>query len=345
MPERGPEAIQTAILRVSAGILSDGVQKFLGRPFVGAEAPSGRSLSCAMTVHQPVARFHLSGSALLLLTLALLPGKADAEDCVAAAAPKTATAAAKPRPAVRPPVRRPPPPTEAGALAIPKAQPAAQAKSQSPTRPRAVIQRKRPPATAKLAASGQAPKPVAKAVPTCTPVADPSDVRSRMGDVSRFTPIDPSKRLLIEPSVRQDPLEGIRTGLPGVDPMPPSLDLTPPGEVALVPPVQMALVPPFPVVLLPPPMGGGGGGGGGGVGPQLPVVGKPAPPLNPNPPVAIIPPLVVVPPLIDKPVDPWTPPDPDGPHPVPAPGSVWLLLAGLPGLLRQRCRAMPRVQR
>jgi hypothetical protein len=176
-------------------------------------------------------------------------------------------------------------------------------------------------------------------------VADPSDVRARLRDASRFTPIEPSKRLLIEPSVRQDPLEGIRTGLPGVDPMPPSLDLMPPGEVALVPPVQMALVPPFPVVLLPPPMGGGGGGGGGGVGPQLPVVGKPAPPLNPNPPVVIIPPLVVVPPLIDKPVDPWTPPDPDGPHPVPAPGSVWLLLAGLAGLLRQRFRAMPRVQR
>jgi hypothetical protein len=168
-------------------------------------------------------------------------------------------------------------------------------------------------------------------------VADPSDVRARLRDASRFTPIEPSKRLLIEPSVRQDPLEGIRTGLPGVDPMPPSLDLMPPGEVALVPP--------FPVVRLPPPMGGGGGGGGGGVGPQLPVVGKPAPPLNPNPPVAIIPPLVVVPPLIDKPVDPWTPPDPDGPHPVPVPGSVWLLLAGLAGLLRQRCRAMPRVQR
>jgi hypothetical protein len=59
----------------------------------------------------------------------------------------------------------------------------------------------------------------------------------------------------------------------------------------------------------------------------------------------IIPPVVIVPPLIDKPVDPWTPPNPDGPHPVPVPGSAWLLLAGLAGLLRQRCRALPRVQR
>jgi hypothetical protein len=87
-------------------------------------------------------------------------------------------------------------------------------------------------------------------------------------------------------------------------------------------------------------MGGGGGGG-----PQLPVVGKPAPPLNPDPPGVFIPPVVVVPPPTDKPVDPWTPPDPDGPHPVPVPGSVWLVLAGVAGLLRQRCRAIPRVQR
>ena len=303
-----------------------------------------------MTVHQPVARFHLPGSALLLLTLALLPGGARADDCGIVAAPKTAAAPAKPRPAVRPPVRRPPPPTVVGASGPPKAQPAAQAKPQSPTRPRAEVLRKRPPATAKLAASRQAPKPAVKAVPNCTPVADPSDVRSRLRDASRFTPIDPPKRLLIEPSVRQDPLEGIRTGLPGVDLVPPSLDLVPPGEVALVPPLQLALVPPFqmelappfPVVLLPPPMGGGGGGGGES---QLPVVEKPAPPLNPNPPGVIIPPVVLVPPLIDKPVDPWTPPNPDGPHPVPVPGSVWLLLAGLAGLLRQRCRALPRVQR
>jgi len=112
--------------------------------------------------------------------------------------------------------------------------------------------------------------------------------------------------------------------------------------MAQLPPVQMDLVPPFPGVLVPPPMGGGGGGAGA---PQLPIVEKPAPPFNPSPPGVISPPVVIVPPLIDKPVDPLTPPDPDGPHPVPVPGSVWLVLAGVAGLLRQRCRALPRVQR
>jgi hypothetical protein len=313
-----------------------------------------------MTVHQPVARFHLPGSALLLVTLALLPGVAKADDCViapapqTAATPKTAAAPAKPRPVVRPAVRRPPPLTEVGVPGAPKAQPAAQAKPQSPTRQRVVVQRKRPSPNAKLVASEQAPTPVPKADATCTPVADPPEGRSRMKEAPRFTPIDPPTRPPSMPSVRRDPLEGIRTGLPGVDPMPPSLDpmppsldlvppsadLVPPGEVALAPPYQMTLVPPSPVVLLPPPMGGGGGGG-----PELPLVEKPAPPLNPNPPGLTIPPLVIVPPETDRPIDPGTPPDPEQPHPVPIPGSVWLVLVGLAGVFRQRCRALPGMQR
>jgi len=279
-----------------------------------------------MTVHQPVARFYLPSSA-VLLTFALLPGLVSADDCVTAVAPRAVTAPTKPRPVVRPPVRRPPPSTEVGALATPKAQPVAQDKPQQPARPRVVIHRKRPPASAKLVASEQAPKPVTKAVPTCTPVADPlAEVRSPLKDAPRFTPIDPPTRLLIVPNVVQEPLEGIRTGLPGE-----------------------GLAPPFQVALVPPSIGGGGGGGGGGS--QLPAVEKPAPPLNPNPPVVIIPPLVIVPPelidppVTDKPIDPGTPPDPDGTHPVPVPGSVWLVLAGLTGLLRQRWRVMPRAQR
>jgi hypothetical protein len=322
------------------------VQKFLGRPFIGADAPFGCSLIDAMTVRQSVFAFHPAGSALLLLTLALLSGVASAEDCVVAGAPKAAAVPATPRPVVRgpvhapvrppvvrappirPPVVRQPQPTDVNALATPKAQPQVQARPQPhtqarPLRPagqRVVVHRKRPAAPASIAASEQAPKPVANnPVPTCAPLADPQTApMAPLKEAPRFTPIDPPMRLVGEPSARQDPLEGIRTGLPGE-----------------------GMAPPFQVAQLSPPIGGGGGGGGS----PLPVLEKPAsakPPTGVIPPVGIIPPVELIPPVTDRPIDPGTPPDPDRPHPVPVPGSVWLVLAGLAGLLHQRCRSTPR---
>ncbi len=269
-----------------------------------------------MTVRQSAALLHLPSTCSLLVALALIPGFASADDCVVAAAPKAVVMPAKPRPPVRPVVKRPPSSVDLNALAEPKSQPVGQGKQQPPARPRVVVHRKRPPATANLAASQQsAPKPAAKAVPSCTPVADPqAAVRAPLIDSPRFTPIDPPTRLLSESSVRQDPLEGIRTGLPGE-----------------------GLGPSFPIALLPTPPGGGS---------QIPTVEKPAPvnppvyppiapipPVDPIPPVVTIPPVDPIPPVTDKPVD------PDAPHPVPVPGSVWLVLAGLGALLRQRCRA------
>jgi hypothetical protein len=290
----------------------DGVHKFLGIPFVGADAPSSSLLIVAMTVRQSAALRHLPSTCALLVALALIPGFASADDCVLAAAPKAAVPPAKPRPLVRAVVKRPPPAVDLNALAEPKSQPVGQAKPQPPARPRVVVHRKRPSATANLAASQQsAPKPAANAVPSCTPVADPqAAVRAPLLDAPRFTPIDPPTRLLSESSVRQDPLEGIRTGLPGE-----------------------GLGPSFPIALLPTPPGGGS---------QIPTVEKPAPvypPISPIPPVEPIPPIVTIPPV--DPIPPVTdkPVDPEAPHPVPVPGSVWLVLAGLGALLRQRRRA------
>jgi len=288
------------------------VQKFLGLPSVGADAPSSSLLILAMTVRQSAALLHLPSTCALLVALALIPGFASADDCVVAAVPKAAVVPAKPRPPVRPVVKRPPSAGDLKALTEPKSPPVGQAKPHAPSRPRVVVQRKRPPATASLAASfPSAPKPAAKAVPTCTPVADQQTaVRSPLIDSPRFTPIEPPTRLLSEPSVRQDPLEGIRTGLPGE-----------------------GLGPSFPIALLPPPPGNGS---------QVPVTEKPAtvyppigsiPPPEPIPPVVTIPPVEPIPPVTDKPVD------PEAPHPVPAPASVWLVLAGVVALLRNRCRA------
>jgi hypothetical protein len=171
----------------------------------------------AMTVRRPVVAFHLPGSTALLLTLALLPGIASANDCVIAEAPKAAAVPVKPRPVVRAPVRRPPPKTDVDALATPKAQPVAQAKPRQATRPRAVVHRKRPAATANLAAAEQAKKPATRSGTACAPTADPqAAVKAPLVDVARFTPIDPPTRLLSESNAVQTPLEGIRTGLPGM---------------------------------------------------------------------------------------------------------------------------------
>lgn len=251
-----------------------------------------------MTVRQSASPLYLFSATALMVELALGPGLATADDCVVAVAPKAAVVAAKPRLPVRPAVKRAPPAIDLNALAKPK----------PPARPRVV--RKRPPATAKLAASQQsAPKAAATAVPTCTPVADPqAALRSPLLDAPRFTPIDPPTRLLIESSVQQDPLEGIRTGLPGE-----------------------GLGRSFPIALLPTPSGGGL---------QLPGAENPAPvnPIGPTPPVALIsagatnPPVDLLPPTTDKSID------PEAPQPVLAPGSVWLVLAGLGALLRQRYR-------
>ncbi len=270
-----------------------------------------------MTVRQSAVPRYLPGATVLLATLALTPGFARADDCVAAATPKSALVLpATPRPPVRPPVRpavrRPPAAIDRNALTAPKAQPVGQAKPQTAARPRVVVHRKRPPATASLAASQQAaPRSVSKGVPTCTPVADPqAAVRAPLIDAPRFTSIDPPTRLLSESSVRQDPLEGIRTGLPGE-----------------------GFGPSFPIALLPTSPGNGS---------QLPATEKPAPvyppsrpttPVEPIPPVVTVPPVEPIPPVTDKPVDPETP------HPVPAPGAVWLVLAGLGALLCQRRRA------
>jgi hypothetical protein len=272
----------------------------------------------AMTVRQSTVPPYLPSVAALLMALALAPGLASAEDCVAAATPKSAVVPATPRPPVRPAIRRAPPSVGGNALAVPASGPQGQAKPRPPARPRVVVHHKRPPATANLAASQQsAQRPAAKAVPSCTPVADPqAAVRAPLIDAPRFTPVDPPTRLLSESSVRQDPLERIRTGLPGE-----------------------SLGPSIPIALLPRPPGGGS---------QVPVAEKPAPvrppigptaPVDPSTPVVTIPPVVTnppvdpIPPVTDKPVD------PEAPHPVPLPGSVWLVLAGLGALFRQRCRA------
>lgn len=266
-----------------------------------------------MTVRQSASVPYLLSATALVVALALAPGFAIADDCVVAAAPKAAVVAAKPRPPVRPAIKRAPPAIDLNALAEPTSQPVGQAKPNPPARPRVVVHRKRPPATANLAASQQsAPKPAAKAVPTCTPVADPqAALRAPLIDAPRFTPVDPPTRLLSESSVRQDPLDGIRTGLPGE-----------------------GFGPSFPIALLPTPPGGGS---------QLPVAEKPAPvyppvypiptpPVDLTPPGVTNPPVDLIPPITDKPID------PEAPQPVPAPGSVWLVLAGLGALLRQRYR-------
>ena len=275
-----------------------------------------------MTVRQFASVPYLLSASALMAALALAPVFASADDCVVAVAPKAAVVAAKPRPPVRPAVKRAPPAIDLNALAEPTTQPVGQAKPDRPARPRVVVHRKRPPATANLAASQQAAsKPAVKAVPACTPVADPqAALRAPLLDAPRFTPIDPPTRLLSESSVRQDPLEGIRTGLPGE-----------------------GFGPSFPIALLPTPPGGGS---------QVPVAEKPAPvyPFGPTPPVDLVPPggtnppvdlippgvtnppVDLIPPVTDKPID------PEAPQPVPAPGSVWLVLAGLGALLRQRYR-------
>lgn len=262
-----------------------------------------------MTVRQSASVPYLLSATALVVALALAPGFASADDCVVAAAPKGAVVAAKPRPQVRPAVKRAPPAIDRNALVEPT--PVGQAKPNAPARPRVVVHRKRPPATANLAASQQsAPKPAAKAVPTCTtPVADPqAALRAPLIDAPRFTPVDPPTRLLSESSVRQDPLEGIRTGLPGE-----------------------GFGPSFPIALLPTPPGGGS---------QVPVAEKPAPvyPFGPTPPVGLVPPGVTNPPVDLTPPNTGQPIDPEAPQPVPAPGSVWLVLAGLGALLRQRYR-------
>jgi hypothetical protein len=274
-----------------------------------------------MTVRQSASVPDLLSASALMVALALAPGFASADDCVVAVAPKAAVVAAKPRPPVRPAVKRAPPAIDLNALAEPTSQPDGQAKPNKPARPRVVVHRKRPPANANLAVSQQAAsKPAIRAVPTCTPVADPqAALRSALIDSPRFTPVDPPTRLLSESIVRQDPLEGIRTGLPGE-----------------------GLRPSFPIALLPTPPGGGS---------QLPVAEKPAPvfpiptppvdllpPGTTNPPVDLIPPgttnppVDLIPPITDRPID------PEAPQPVPAPGSVWLVMAGLGALLRQRYR-------
>lgn len=261
-----------------------------------------------MTVRQSASPLYLFSATALMVELALEPGLATADDCVVAVAPKAAVVAAKPRLPVRPAVKRATPAIDLNALAEPTSPPVGLAKPKPPARPRVV--RKRPPATAKLAASQQsAPKAAATAVPTCTPVADPqAALRSALLDAPRFTPIDPPTRLLIESSVRQDPLEGIRTGLPGE-----------------------GLGRSFAIALLPTPSAGAL---------QLPGAENPAPvyPIGPTPPVALIPagatnpPVDLLPPTTDKSID------PEAPQPMPAPGSVWLVLAGLGALLRQRYR-------